>query len=102
MVSRNLVNLFESRKSHIDHRLQKDYINNGIATLPCSISEYNDVISTYSVKNYETLSPDFVDYLKSAAEVTPPEYPIVLNIIGGGLSQEEKRIIDEVLLLKSV
>ena len=97
MVSRNLVKLFESRKSHIDHRLQKDYIRNGIVTLPCCISDYNDVISTYSVKNYETLSPDFVDYLKSAAEVSPPEYPIVLNIIGGGLSQEEKRIIEEVI-----
>lgn len=97
MVSRNLVKLFESRKSHIDHRLKKDYISNGIVTVPCSISEYNDVISTYSVKNYETLSPDFVDYLKSAAEVTPPEYPIVLNIIGGGLSQEEKKIIEEVI-----
>ncbi|OON84957.1 hypothetical protein BXO88_14610 [Oribacterium sp. C9] len=97
MIERDIVKLFESRKSHIDYRLEKDYIRNGIATLPCNISGYDDVISTYSVKNYETLNTDFVDYLKTAAGVTPPEYPLVLNIISECLSQEEKRTIKEVI-----
>lgn len=97
MVNRKIVKLFESRKSNIDHRLKRDYIRNGIATLPCSISGYNDVISSYSVKDYETLTPEFVDYLKSAAEVAPPECPLVLNIIGDCLSQEEKNTIEEVI-----
>ena len=98
MVARNFLKLFEKRKSNLDYRLKRDYIRNGIATLPCSISDYNDVINSYSVKGYETLNTDFVDYLKEAAEVTPPEYPLVLNIIGGSLSQEEKNIIEEVIL----
>ena len=98
MVSRNTLKLFESRKGNLDYRIKRDYIRNGIATLPCRIFDYNDVISTYSVKDYETLNTDFVDYLKSAAEVTPPEYPLVLNIIGNCLSQEEKKIIEDVIL----
>lgn len=98
MVNRKMVRLFETRKGNLDYRIKRDYIRNGIATLPCRILEYNDVISSYSVKNYETLNPDFVDYLKSAAEVTPPEYPIVLNIIGDCLSQEEKETIEDVVL----
>ena len=98
MINRNIVKLFEARKSHIDYRLKRDYIRNGIATLPCSISGYNDVINSYSVKGYETLNPEFVDYLKSAAEVTPPEYPLVLNIIGDCLSKEEQKTIEEVIL----
>lgn len=97
MISRNIVKLFESRKSHLDYRLQKDYISNGIATLPCCISEYNDVISAYSVKDYETLNPEFADYLKSVAEVTPPECPIVLNIISECLSSEQQKVIKEII-----
>ena len=69
MVNRKMVRLFESRKGNLDYRIKRDYIRNGIATLPCRISEYNDVISSYSVKDYETLNPEFVDYLKSAAEI---------------------------------
>ena len=97
MVTRNFLKLFEKRKSNLDYRLRRDYIRNGIATLPCSISGYDDVISSYSVKDFETLNPDFTDYVKSSAEVAPPEYPLVLNIIGGSLSQDEKNTIEEVI-----
>ncbi len=55
------------------------------------------MISAYSVKDYETLEPGFVDYLKAVAEVTPPEYPLVLNIIGDCLTQEEKKTIEEII-----
>ncbi len=97
MINRNIVELFESREGHLEDRIKRDYIRNGIATIPCSISDYNDVISAYSVKGYETLNTDFADYLKSAAEVTPPDCPIVLNIIGDCLSQEEKDTIDRII-----
>ena len=46
---------------------------------------------------YETLNPEFVDYLETTAEVTPPECPLVLNIIGDCLSQEEKKNIEEII-----
>ena len=40
---------------------------------------------------------DFVDYLEDAAEPIPDEYPLVLNIIGNCLSDEEKKSITEVI-----
>ena len=97
MINRNIVELFETRKGHLEERSERDYIRNGIATIPCRISDYSDVISTYSVKGFETLNPDFVDYLKSTAQVTPSECPIVLNIIGDCLSQDEKKTIEEII-----
>ena len=97
MFRRSIIRLFESRKSNLDYRVKRDYLRSGIATIPCHISDYSDIISTYSVKNYETLNPEFFDYLKTTAEVTPPEYPLVLNIIGGCMSQEEKETIDEII-----
>ena len=98
MFKRNLVKLFESRKGHLDDRIKRDYVRNGIATIPCRISGYSDVISLYSVKEYETLNTEFTDYLKEAAELTPPECPLVLNIIGDCLTREEKKTIEETIL----
>ena len=89
--------MFESRKSNLDYRVQRDYIRNGVATIPCHISDFGDVISDYSVPGCETLNPEFVDYLKSTAEATPPEYPLVLNIIGDCLSKEQKETIIRII-----
>lgn len=97
MIGLNFLKLFESRKSHLDTRIKRDYIRNGVAVIPCRISAYDDVISSYSVKGLETLNPEFDDYLKSTAAVTPQDSPIVLNIIGDCLSSEEKTTIDETI-----
>ena len=93
----NFTRLFESRKSHIDSRIRRDYIESGIATVNCCISGYHDVISTYSSKGQENLNYDFIDYLEDAAEPIPDEYPLVLNIIGNCLSEEEKKAITETI-----
>ena len=98
MVKRKFVRLFEERKGHLDHRVKRDYVRNGIATIPCHISSYSDVINPYSVQGWESLNTEFSDYLKSAAEVTPPEIPLVLNIVGDCLSQREKKVIKATIL----
>ncbi|HAG69288.1 MAG TPA: hypothetical protein DCL38_04870 [Lachnospiraceae bacterium] len=95
---RNITKLFEERRGNLDSRVKRDYIRNGIATIPCNISDYNDVISTYSVDGFETLAPEFEDYVKSSAEVATPEHPLVLNIIGDSLSEKEKKTIADVIM----
>ena len=91
----NFTKLFDRKKSRIDSRIRRDYIENGVATIHCKISSYNDIINSYSVKDQESLNPDFVEYLQDTAEPIPDECPIVLNIIGNCLSDEEKDIIAE-------
>lgn len=85
--------LFESRKGRMDYLLQRDFINNGIATFPVKISSFDDVINPLSIRRYETLNPDFADLIELGAEVIPPECPIVLNIIEDCLTEEEREII---------
>ena len=97
MIKRKLIRLFELRRGHLDYRIKRDYVRHGIATIPCRISNYSDVINTYSVKGYETLNTEFFDYVTTTAEVTPPECPLVLNIIGDCLSDEEKKTIEDVI-----
>lgn len=97
MAKHNTARLFERRRGHLEYRIKRDYVRNGIATIPCRISDFNDVINPYSVKGYETLNTDFFDYLKESVEVTPPECPLVLNLIGNCLSKEEKETIEEII-----
>lgn len=97
MRKHRIVRLFESRKGHLDSRVMQDYISNGIATIPCRVSDYYDIISTYSIKSFETLNTDFVEYLKISAEVIPSEYPLVLEFVEDTLSQEEKKTIKETI-----
>ena len=85
--------LFESRKGQMDDLLERDFINNGIATFPIKISSYYDVIHPLSVRRYETLNQDFAEIVELGAGVIPPECPIVLNIIEDCLTEEEKKII---------
>lgn len=85
--------LFESRKGQMEELLARDFINNGIATFPVKISSYDDVIHPLSVRRYETLNPDFNELVELSAEVIPPDYPIVLNIIEDCLTEEEKKTI---------
>ncbi len=94
---RKIIKLFESRKGNLEHRLKKDYIRNGIATIPYRVLDYHDIIRTCSVKGYETPNPEFVDCIKEAADVTPTECPLVLNLVGDCLSHEEKKTIKDTI-----
>ena len=85
--------LFLKRDAMLDKRLKEDYINNGIATLPCKVTGMDDMISHFSVPGYETLSPEFSDYIEASAGYIPAEYPIVLEISGCRFSEEEQVII---------
>ena len=85
--------LFLKRDAKLEKRLEKDYIDNGIATLPCRVDGMDDVISRFSVPGYETLSPEFSDYIESSAAFIPAEYPIVLEISGCRFTEEEQAII---------
>lgn len=92
-MKKNVGKIFESRKGQMDYLLERDFINNGIVTLPCKISSFYDVINPFSVRRYETPNPDFIDLIESGAEVVPSDCPIVLNIIENCLTEEERKII---------
>ena len=85
--------LFLKRDAKLAKRLKEDYIDNGIASLPCKVTGTDDIISRFSVPGYENLSPEFSDFIESSAEYIPPEYPIVLEISGCRFSEEEQTII---------
>ena len=97
MKKRDFTRLFDRKKSHLDSRIKRDYVKNGIATIFCQISDYHDVITAYSVKDHETVNLDFIEYIRGAAAVIPEKCPLVLNIIEDCLSKEEQETIRQVI-----
>ena len=97
MRKKKIANLFESRKGHLDARVKREFVSNGIGTIPLRVKDYYEVINAYSVKGVETLDFDFVEVLDLAASVMPEECPLVLNIVEDVLSDEERKTITETI-----
>ena len=97
MRKKKIANLFESRKGHLDARVKREFVSNGIGTIPIRVKDYYKVINAYSVKGVETLDFDFVEMLDLAASVMPEECPLVLNIVEDVLSDEERETITETI-----
>lgn len=84
---------YERKRSDFEKRLDAEFIDHGIATIPCNVSGMDDIISSYSVPGYESLNSDFVDYLGGVADLVPEQYPIVLSIVGTRFTEAEQNII---------
>ena len=54
---------FYYKKSYLEHRLQKEVMEDGIAYIPCRVEGIGDIISKFSIKDCESLDGEFVDYL---------------------------------------
>ncbi len=90
---RKNIRAYNRKKSGLERRLEKEFLDHGIATIPCKVSGVDDVISTYSVVAYESLSSDFVEYVNDIVDSVPEEYPIVLSIVGHKFTKEEQTTI---------
>lgn len=90
---RKNLQVFEQKRSDFEQKLETEFIDHGIATIPCNVGGMDDIISSYSVPGYESLNSDFVDYLSGVADLVPEQYPIVLSIVGTKFTEEEQRVI---------
>ena len=88
---------FLNKKSLLEHRLDKDVMEDGIAYIPCKVDSMEDIISKYSIKGCESLNPEFTDYIEGFIECIPAKYPIVLEIYGPKFTDEEKETIVEMI-----
>lgn len=90
---RKNLRLYKSKRSDSAKRAESEFIDHGIATIPCNVSGMDDIISHYSVPGCETLNGEFVDYLKSIVALIPDQYPIVLNFVGKKFTEQEQENI---------
>ncbi len=85
--------VFLSKDANLSKRVSKEFLDGDVATVPCKVSSYDDIISPYSVEGYETLNPEFVGYIESAVSFIPVEYPVSLEITGTHFTEKEQETI---------
>ena len=91
----NNIKKFNKKKFNYNKYLKEFYVEKEIAHVYANVTSYDDIISRYSVKNYEVLNDDFINYLEQVTYYIPIVYPVVLSIEGCNFSLEEEKIIEE-------
>lgn len=83
------------RKSKFNYKkfLKEFYLEDNNAYISVKVKNYNDIISKYSINNYEWLDKDFAEYIEENAYYIPVEYDIVLEICGPKFTKEEQEKI---------
>lgn len=87
------IQAYNHKKSNIERRLEKEFLDHGIATIPCKVNGIGDILSSYSVAGYESLDSGFVEYINSIEELVPEKYPLVLSIVGHKFTPQEQETI---------
>ena len=84
---------FLNTRSNLDQLVEHAFIDGNQAVIPCRAESYQELISAYSAKGYETLNPAFQAYLMDISRYIPDEYPIVLEIRGKAFTESEQETI---------
>jgi len=88
---------FRSAKFNYAKFVKNYYIDKGTAYISAKVNSINDIISKYSIKDYEWINSEFANYLEESAYYIPMEESIVIEICGGNFSEEQKDLITKVI-----
>lgn len=88
---------FKSAKFNYAKFVKNYYIDKGAAYISAKVNSIDDIVSKYSIKNYEWINSDFASYLEESAYYIPMEESIVIEICGGNFSEDQKDLITRVI-----
>lgn len=93
-------NLRRFRKNQFDYDkfVKRYYIENDDAYIAAKVNSYDDIINRFSVKNYEWINKEFVQYIEDSAYHIPEENRIILSICGCKFTPEQQTTIRRVIL----
>lgn len=72
-------------------------MEDGIAHIKYELSDIHDIINPLSIKDYEMLSDEFVAFMEKYRLIIPAKAPIILEISGIKLADNEKELIDKTI-----
>lgn len=88
----------KNTKFNYDNFISEYYIDeDGKAYISTKVSSINDIISKYSIKNYEWINVNYINHIENVATYIPVEENIVLEICGYKFTEEEQILINKVL-----
>lgn len=87
--------IFAEQYYDLNSSIKKYYIDNGVGCIAVKIDKFNDAISRYSGEGYECLNHEFYSYLDRNIRYIPENVPILLQVYGCKLTNEQKAVIIE-------
>lgn len=87
--------IFAEQYYDLNSSIKKYYIDNGVGCIAVKIDKFNDAISRYSGEGYECLNHEFYSYLDRNIRYIPENIPILLQVYGCKLTNEQKAVIIE-------
>ncbi len=89
---------FRNTKFNYENFISEYYIDDdGNAYISARVSSIDDVISKYSIQNYEWANSEFINYIENVANYIPIEETIVLEICGHKFNDQEQTLIKKVI-----
>ena len=88
---------FKSAKFNYARFVKDYYIENGSAYISAKVKGINDIISKYSLEDYEWINKQFANYLENSAYYIPVEESVIIEICGCKFSDAEKEKITRVI-----
>jgi hypothetical protein len=88
---------FKNKKFNLNKFVNDYYMDKNIAYITVKVDDYNDIVSKYSVSNYEWINQEFSEHLEFIAYYIPVDEPIVIEIGGKKFTEEEKIVIEKVI-----
>lgn len=89
---------YQKTKFNYERFVNEYYVDDdGKAYISTKVSSIHDIISEHSIKDYEWVNPEFINYVEGMAYYIPVEESIVLEICGHKFSEKEQALIKRVL-----
>ncbi len=89
---------YRNTKFNYENFISEYYIDeDGNSYISTKVNSIDDIISPHSIKNYEWVNLEFVNYVENVANYIPIEESIVLEICGCKFTDEEQKLIKKVL-----
>lgn len=90
---RNILKKFRKTKFNYNKFIKNFYLEKNNAYISVKVNDYNDIISKYSIKDYEWLDDEVASFIQENAYYIPIEYNIIVEICGKEFTREEQEII---------
>ena len=88
---------FRSAKFNYAKFVKNYYIEHGNAYISARVNSIDDIVSKYSLEDYEWINSQFAEYIETSAYYIPIEESIIIEICGKKFTDKEKELILRVI-----
>ena len=93
------VSHFRSTEFNYVQSIDDQYMLDGVAHIEVQADSIADLLNPYSTAKRPRLNSDFIDYINTEANHIPVEESIVVDIIGGNLTANERETLTQLVRL---